>query len=208
MAQDKKPLIRQPKQQRSIETRSKILDAGEKLFVSRGYHDTSSKRIAREAGVAIGSFYNYFPDKKALLFELHQRHMLVVHDLVLDVLAEGRDDDDDPDGRAVIERLIDQAFAAHTHTPELHRVIESMRYSDDDFEQLSIAERKRQTTRLVELLKSYGDELRVDDIEAAAHVVSGAVEDAIHSLKMFGSSLEEDRIKNALVEMIFRYLYK
>lgn len=45
------------------ETRTKILQAAFDLFNSRSYSDLNSNDIARHAGVAVGSFYNYFDSK-------------------------------------------------------------------------------------------------------------------------------------------------
>ena len=54
---------RVPQQKRSEQTRARILEAGKRLFMRDGYHSTSRKKIAAEAGVAIGSFYSYFDDQ-------------------------------------------------------------------------------------------------------------------------------------------------
>jgi len=45
------------------DTRDKLLAAARKLFAERGYHATRPQDVAREAGVAIGTFYLYFADK-------------------------------------------------------------------------------------------------------------------------------------------------
>ena len=54
-----------PKQKRADEKKTRILEAALHLFATRGYHATNAKSIAARAGVAIGSFYRYFRDKKA-----------------------------------------------------------------------------------------------------------------------------------------------
>lgn len=48
------------------ERRSQILDASREVFGQRGYHGTSISHIVAEAGVARGTFYNYFPSKRAV----------------------------------------------------------------------------------------------------------------------------------------------
>lgn len=50
-------------QQRTVESRKKLLDAAYSLFVEKGYYNTNTKEIARYAGISIGSFYNYYQDK-------------------------------------------------------------------------------------------------------------------------------------------------
>jgi AcrR family transcriptional regulator len=46
-------------------TRDRLLKAARELFVTRGYHATRPQDIARLAGLGQGTFYLYFPDKKA-----------------------------------------------------------------------------------------------------------------------------------------------
>ncbi|PJI07448.1 MULTISPECIES: TetR/AcrR family transcriptional regulator [Clostridium] len=58
-----------PKQKRAFETRKKLIIAAEELFNKKGFYDTTSKDIAKEAGVSIGIFYNYFKDKSRIYYE-------------------------------------------------------------------------------------------------------------------------------------------
>lgn len=57
----KNPTTRGRRKQNS---RRKLLDAGKRLFVERGYHDTRPQDISREAGVGHGTFYLHFSDKR------------------------------------------------------------------------------------------------------------------------------------------------
>lgn len=50
--------------------RQRIMDAALRLFSSRGYGDSTVPEIAREAGVAVGTIYNYFTGKQDLLVSL------------------------------------------------------------------------------------------------------------------------------------------
>jgi AcrR family transcriptional regulator len=47
-----------------------LLDAAESVFGERTYDDASVSEITRRAGVAQGTFYTHFPDKKAIFLEL------------------------------------------------------------------------------------------------------------------------------------------
>lgn len=60
---EKKVFLKGPK-------REKILDAALSAFTRRGYGDTTMPNIAAEAGVAVGTIYNYFPGKQELLVAL------------------------------------------------------------------------------------------------------------------------------------------
>ena len=51
---------------RGDQARAQIIQAAYRLFVSQGYHGTSMRQIAQEAGIALGGIYNHFPNKDAL----------------------------------------------------------------------------------------------------------------------------------------------
>src|SRR5437762_12392364 len=53
--------------------RNQILDAATKVFAEKGFHPTTIKDIAREAGIADGTIYNYFENKTALMLGILDR---------------------------------------------------------------------------------------------------------------------------------------
>ncbi|MEJ5241152.1 MAG: TetR/AcrR family transcriptional regulator [Anaerolineales bacterium] len=57
-------------QQRSLETRARLLDAALKRFARDGYNATSVETICADAGVSKGAFYHHFPSKQALFLAL------------------------------------------------------------------------------------------------------------------------------------------
>ncbi|MDQ0154576.1 TetR/AcrR family transcriptional regulator [Robertmurraya andreesenii] len=59
-----------PKQARALEKRQALLKSGNILFAEKGYENTTAKEIASHAGVATGTFYRYFSDKRQLLLSL------------------------------------------------------------------------------------------------------------------------------------------
>ncbi|MBV7504600.1 TetR/AcrR family transcriptional regulator [Bacillus sp. sid0103] len=59
-----------PKQERAQQKRNALLESGRTLFISNGYEQTTAKEIAAHAGVATGTFYRYFSDKRQLLMSL------------------------------------------------------------------------------------------------------------------------------------------
>ncbi|MGV9615054.1 TetR family transcriptional regulator [Nocardia xishanensis] len=64
---------RRPTQARARATREHILDTAAALFGERGIANTSTNRIAAEAGVSIGTVYRYFADRAVLVEELLER---------------------------------------------------------------------------------------------------------------------------------------
>ena len=64
---------RRPTQERARATRELILDTAARLFGERGIADTSTNRIAAEAGISIGTVYRYFSDRAVIVEELLRR---------------------------------------------------------------------------------------------------------------------------------------
>lgn len=58
------------------ENRKKIIRAAVDIFTEKGIRSTTMKAIARSAGVADATIYNYFPTKESILFGYYQDHML------------------------------------------------------------------------------------------------------------------------------------
>lgn len=70
-APDRSPRRRQSAGARSREaTRERLLASGVHLFARRGLNGVTTHDIAREAGVASGTFYLHFPDKNVLFHEI------------------------------------------------------------------------------------------------------------------------------------------
>lgn len=69
------PLRRQPKQRRGQQRVEKILEAAALVFDDVGYEAATTHQIAERAGTAIGSLYQFFPDKAAIFNAMELRHM-------------------------------------------------------------------------------------------------------------------------------------
>lgn len=63
-------LVNEPKTKRGMETLDKISKAAEELFSEKGYYDTGIVDIVSKAGIAQGTFYIYFNDKKSVFVYL------------------------------------------------------------------------------------------------------------------------------------------
>ena len=66
---------RRPRQRRSEDTRDRILDAAVRVFTVYGYARGTTNRIAEWADISVGSLYQYYPNKDAIVMELAARHL-------------------------------------------------------------------------------------------------------------------------------------
>ena len=73
MARGRKPVVssrKQPQQSRSAQLVADILEAATRVLVRDGAYHFTTARVAEAAGVSVGSLYQYFPNKEAILFRL------------------------------------------------------------------------------------------------------------------------------------------
>ncbi len=200
------PTTRVPQQQRGIETRDSILIAARDLFSSKGFHGTNSKEIASHAGVSIGSFYSYFKNKKVLFMEVYKDYE---HERIMQILRDqNRQRLDTLGGAAIVRGIIESILAAHDLSPEFDREAMVMCYADPEVEGFHAEIERQIHSQLVETLHQVEDRLRVVDLEAAAMVISNAVETTVHQIKLFDAPVSEDRLIDALADMIHRFLFK
>jgi len=71
--------------------RAQILDAAEELIAARGLHGAALAQIARKAGVAVGTLYNYFADRDAMIRALFESRRTALRPKLLGVIGTGMD---------------------------------------------------------------------------------------------------------------------
>src|SRR5262249_6705466 len=106
-------------QERSRATVDALVEATARILVREGFDHASTNRIAAEAGVSVGSLYQYFPSKEALVAAVIERHrrdlMTVARRAIADVAVLPLED--------AVRRLVAVAVDAHRLDPKLHRVL-------------------------------------------------------------------------------------
>ncbi|MFK0115363.1 TetR/AcrR family transcriptional regulator [Streptomyces sp. NPDC090994] len=192
---------KQPRQVRAELTRQRILDAAAHIFEEYGYAAGTTNRIAERARVSIGSLYQYYPNKDAILVELVTRHLEAGEASVARYLAEGLPASLEDTLRVFVRAAIEN----HVDDPRLLRIMaeEAPRSPEllakvNDYE----AERFRYTQELFE----NHPEVRVADTEAAARLAVTTVELVVHKVCSAPDPLDTRRLEDELVAMLHRYL--
>lgn len=105
---------RRPRQVRAELTRERILTAAAHVFADLGYAGGTTNRIAAEARISIGSLYQYFPNKDAILAELLIQHIDrgIWDDASAVDLSPGTLE-------AMVRALVQDAIEAHSGDPHL-----------------------------------------------------------------------------------------
>lgn len=81
---------KQPRQARSTELVRAILQAATQVLESEGVHRFTTARVAEKAGISIGSLYQYFPNKAAILFRLQHNEWQQTSDMLCRILEDVR----------------------------------------------------------------------------------------------------------------------
>ncbi|MGV0625202.1 TetR family transcriptional regulator [Mycolicibacter minnesotensis] len=79
---------KQPKQSRSTELVAAILEAAAQVLADEGAQRFTSARVAERAGVSVGSLYQYFPNKAAILFKLQADEWAQTGELLREILID------------------------------------------------------------------------------------------------------------------------
>lgn len=93
MADRRRPQIasrKQPQQARSEGLVAAILQAAVQVLAKEGAQRFTTARVAEKAGVSVGSIYQYFPNKAAILFRLQSDEWRQTTDLLRTILADDR----------------------------------------------------------------------------------------------------------------------
>lgn len=109
-----------PRQDRSRRRVAALLDAAADEFAERGFAGATTTAIAARAGVPIGSLYQWFPDKEALLYGIADRHLTQGTDTVLRALARAQAA---PDLESSVRILVEAAVDANSGDPRIHRIL-------------------------------------------------------------------------------------
>jgi AcrR family transcriptional regulator len=204
----RKPLTKPRKkasQSRSRALVETLLEATARILVKEGFDKASTNHIAAKAGVSIGSLYQYFPSKEALVMAVMERHRQEVVETVRGALAEVAAL---PLEQAV-RQLVAIAIKAHRVDPKLHRVLAEQIPRTGRLENVDRFDRENYTL-FKSYLQAHGDEIRVVDLDLATFVCVTSIEAVTHTAVLHHSDTFSETTFAALVEestrLIVRYL--
>ncbi|MCB9586267.1 MAG: TetR/AcrR family transcriptional regulator [Polyangiaceae bacterium] len=197
--------VRKPSQSRAKRTRASLVAAAEAEFTAHGYAQTTARSIAERAGVATGTFYQYFGDKDVMLRELADVRQQRIAREAVEVLG---DDVRDVKGRELLAavrsrmtRIVLMVMDYHRENPGLHAVLTERRHADSDLDQLTSLGEQALVHQVAQLLARWGF---AGDTTATAFVLFGMVEGSVHAHVLGTSVVDDDRFTSALVDALIR----
>jgi AcrR family transcriptional regulator len=164
---------RDPRQERSRETVSYILQAAAQVFGRLGYAGATTNKIAERAGVSIGSLYQYFGNKDEILRVLLEKHHREVHDVIDGAHAKLADPDIPLDHG--LRHLLDGLLELHANDPALSRVLALVMHGPEGRRVCKDEEDDRYFEEVKAILEQR-PEVRFDDADTAARLVVQTVE--------------------------------
>src|SRR5215469_4103599 len=175
---------KQASQERSRLTVEALLEATARILMEEGYDRASTNRIADAAGVSIGSLYQYFPSKEALVAAVIDRHTQETIQLIRGALFKVAMQ---PVEEAVRE-LVKLGIDAHRVNPKLHRVLTEQVPRLGRLDNVQAID--REAYALVRAyLDAHRDEIQVADVELAAFVCVTTVEALTHAAVIYRSDI-------------------
>ncbi len=198
---------KQPRQARAQATVETILRATAHILRTKGWDGCNTNAVAKRAGVSIGSLYQYFPSKDALLAALAERHAEEGLKVLLDAVTASRSLSEPLSIRETVQHYIAALISLHAHDPELHRVL---------VEQVprlkgGQAVIRRSSTHAASLvrawLETHREHLREVDLDVATYMLVTSVEALAHlQVLERPKQLTREVLVKELAEFVLRYL--
>jgi len=180
-----------------------LIEATARILVREGFDSASTNRIAEMAGVSIGSLYQYFPSKEALVAAVIERHHQEVMQAVRKELAEVMTQPIE----LAVRKLVGVAIEAHRVDPKLHRVLAEQIPRVGKLEKQEAFAREN-TALFRGYLEQHRDEICVTDLDLASFVCVTTVEALTHNAVLHHQLSDEamDTLTEEAARLIVGYL--
>ena len=193
---------KRPRQSRSRATVNAILDATVRILVTDGYEAMNTNRVAELAGVSIGSLYQYFPNKTALIIAVRLRHSEQMREQLHQCAAKALD----LPLREAVAELIHAVVQAHRVDPALHVVLEEEVPRPERF-----GGRPNLDTELRGLVKNllthYHKDIQYRDQDLASLILVRTVDALVHATLLDDAvAMSSEAVERELVTLVLRYL--
>ncbi|MEV0380609.1 TetR/AcrR family transcriptional regulator [Nonomuraea sp. NPDC050643] len=188
-----------PRQQRAWQTRRRIEQAAARVFARHGYASGTTDRIAEEAGLSIGSLYQYFPNKDAILVVLAQAHLEQTAETVRAVLAEPRP------LRLWLPELTRALVRVHAEDPRLHQVLFEQAPRPPDV-LVRFHQAEGEAVAAVERLLRADPDLAPRDHGRQARFVVATMESLVHRFAGDEPGLDAAALEREIITIVTRYV--
>lgn len=169
--------IREPIQKRSIEKKEKIIESGFELICEKGYYNTNTAEIAKNAGVSTGIVYQYFKDKHDILIEALKKYADNIFYPMLNISAKNFDKNSLD---KIIRKMIDSFVQNHKLSKSAHEEIMAMAHLDKEVAFYFHKREMEMTVRIYDLLVKNGFDGK--NLMEKAHIAIGIIDNLCHEI--------------------------
>ena len=205
-----KRTTRKPQQKRSKLTADKILDTALKLFCEKGYYNTTTNEIAKEAGISIGSLYSYFKDKDTIFQEIlesyHQNFLSVFEHIKSDINRSLYE----RDKKAWLRILLDSLIELHQSVKTLNRELKALYYIKSEVQAVVDMQTEKIRIATLEILSQRPDEIHSDNLEITAILIVDFISSVVDRI-VFDDELSDERrlcMIDMGVDAVYKVLYE
>ncbi len=145
--------VREPKQERSIEKKRKIIEASYTLFSEVGYYGTNTAEIAKKAGVSTGIVYGYFRDKRDILISVLDVYIEKCFEPILKMFETFKSA---TELDSYIPKIVDAVIKIHKKNGKMHEALHSLTHTDEAVNMQFISLEDSITRKLVNKLQNIG----------------------------------------------------
>jgi AcrR family transcriptional regulator len=194
-----------PAQERSRSTVMAIYQAATQIFSKEGYEGTTTDLIAERAGVSIGTLYQYFPSKDAILLGLFEQHIheskVVAENFLDEVRRRGCIA---PDMTPRIIRMILE-YNLHDHAQHM-RLIGNVGWPEDIVRlQMDLS---RFLRKMIEEIFETSTDVHLKDPKTAAHIVWSSARLIIHDYLLYWTEdISSEALITELANMLNQYIF-
>ena len=192
-------------QERSRATVDALLEATTRILIKEGYDRASTNRIAEVAGVSIGSLYQYFPSKEALVAAVIDRHTQEIAEVTRNALVKAAARPIEDAAREFVSAAID----GHRVNPKLHGVLAEQIPRIGRLQKIEAFQQEGYA--LVRgYLEAHRDEIDVANLDLAAFILVTVVEALTHAAVLRRPDILNDEKAKQFVDdatrLVVRYL--
>lgn len=196
-------LERTPQNVRREQTKKKIVTAAKDLFSQCDYFQTTSKDIAKAAGVSIGSFYTYFENKKEVMIEILNDYMnATLH-------SSSREDAESEQSEELtksLQMIIHTCFAMHDFPQGFYKNVTILSILDEEIGAMFRNYEHIIKTKIKEILINQNPSLSPEQLEAAGIILYSAVKGSIHEIQFQENHVDESQLTEELVRFLHAYI--
>jgi AcrR family transcriptional regulator len=191
-------------QERSRATVNALVEATARILTTEGFDKASTNRIAAVAGVSVGSLYQYFPSKEALVAAVIERHQQEIMQVVRGELAQAASQPIEQGVRT----LVAVAVKAHRIDPKLHRVLAEQIPRVGRLEKVETFNRENYAL-FRNYLETHRGGIRAADLGLAAFVCVTSIEALTHTAVLHHGIVSEEATEalvNEVTRLVVGYL--